>query len=307
MAGRDDGRVIRALRSLHRAAPAFAGVLAGLAAVACSRTPDLSVTRPAAPPQRIVAGSLLSAEVLLEIAPRERLAAVHSLAADPLYSLVAAATAGLPQVGAEPEQLLAVQPDLVVVDAYTRPETVALLLAAGVPILRTESAASFADIAANVLRIGRACHLEEAAATLTKRLDERVAAVRAAGADLAGWRVCSLDGAMNTYGKDSLFDAVVATAGATHLAAQRGVGPFRRLDVEALLAWQPDALVLGCAPGGEERERAWLRQVPGLQYLVCVQKDRLVFVPGPLLGATSPRLVEAAELLQQRLHAWGKP
>jgi iron complex transport system substrate-binding protein len=284
-----------------------APALACLLAAACTRAEDLSATRPENPPQRIVAGSLLAAEVLLEIAPRERLAGVHSLAADPHFSLVAQRTTGLPLVGAEPEQLLAARPDLVIVDAFTRPETVALLRSAGVPILRTESAASFADIAANVLRIGRACHLEAAATAMVGQVEARLAAVRAAGADLAAWRVCSLDGALHTYGKGSLFDAVVTTAGATHLAADRGVGPFRKLDVETLLAWQPDALVLGCAPGGEERERAWLRQVQGLQHLVCVQKDRLVFVPGPLLGATSPRLVEAAELLQQRLHAWGKP
>lgn len=284
-----------------------ATALACWLAAACTHAEDLSATRPENPPQRIVAGSLLAAEVLLEIAPRERLAAVHSLAADPHFSLVASLAAGLPLVGAEPEQLLAARPDLVVVDAFTRPETVALLRSAGVPILRTGPAASFADIGDNVRRIGRACHLEAAAAAMVAKLEERLAAVTRAGADLAAWRICSLDGALHTYGKGSLFDAVVTTAGASHLAAQRGVGPFRKLDVEALLAWQPDALVLTCQPGAEAQERAWLQQVHGLQHLVCVQKDRLVFVPGPLLGSTSPRLVEAAELLQARLREWGAP
>ncbi|MBM4063155.1 MAG: ABC transporter substrate-binding protein [Planctomycetes bacterium] len=292
------------VRSLR--APASAALLAA-AACGAGSTAGPDDLRPAAPPQRIVAGSLLAAEVLLELAPRRRLAGVHSLAADPHFSLVAAEASGLPLVGAEPEQLLAARPDLVVVDAFTRPETVAILRSAGVPILRTAPAASFADVAANVLRIGRACHLDDAAEGMAKRLHERVDEVRAAGAGLAAWRVCSLDGALHTYGQGSLFDAVVTTAGATHLAAQRGVGPFRKLDVEALLAWQPDALVIGCRPGGEQHERAWLRQVHGLQHLACVQKDRLVFVPGPLLGATSPRLVEAAVLLQERLRAWGKP
>src|SRR6187200_46151 len=68
--------------------------------------------RPALPPQRIVAASVLAAEVLLAIAPRERIAAVHVLAADPVFSLVAAQARALPLVGAEPEQLLAARPDL---------------------------------------------------------------------------------------------------------------------------------------------------------------------------------------------------
>src|SRR5678815_1583931 len=106
------------------------GILCGCRQAKPRHAPDW---RPAAPPQRIVAASVFATEVLLAIAPRERIAAVHVLAADPRYSLVVAEANGLPLVGAEPEQLLAAAPDLVLCDAFTRPETLALLSAADVP------------------------------------------------------------------------------------------------------------------------------------------------------------------------------
>ena len=50
---------------------------------------------PTTAPTRIVAGSVHSAEVLLEISPRERIAAVHVLAADARYSAAVEQAQGL--------------------------------------------------------------------------------------------------------------------------------------------------------------------------------------------------------------------
>jgi iron complex transport system substrate-binding protein len=283
--------------------------LAALAATSCREPRAWSAPgwRPAAPPQRIVAASVFATEVLLEIAPRERIAAVHVLAADPRYSVVAAAARGLPAVGAEPEQLLAVAPDLVVCDAFTRPETLALLGAADVPVVRTASPAGFADIAANVRHVGRLCHLEAEAERLVARMDEQLRALATRAPELAAWRIANLDGALHTHGRGSLFAAVATAAGARSIAAEHGVGPFRKLELETLLAWQPDALVVGGEPLAGGELPAWLRQRPGLGQLACVARGRLVQLPGPLLGSTSHLLAGAAQRLQQELLRRGPP
>ena len=262
---------------------------------------------PAAPPARVVAGSVLAARVVQAVDPWDRLVAVHELARDPGFSLVADEASGLPTVGASPEQLLSARPDLVVVDAFTRAETLALLAAADVPVVRTADPRGFDDIGANVRRIGEVTHLAAAADRLARAMQQRLAAIRDAGRDLPPWRVLSLDGALHTYGRGSLFDAVVTAAGARNVAAEHGVGPFRKLDVEEVLSWRPDAIVLSLPPDGEPGTPEWLRQMPGMQLLPCVAKGRLVFVPGALLGTTSHRLVDAVELLQRRLRAWGAP
>jgi iron complex transport system substrate-binding protein len=279
--------------------------LAALAGCGREAPWDSADWRPERPPQRIVAGSLLAAEVLLEIAPHDRIAGVIGLAADPQFSLVVGEVAGLPLVGAEPEQLLAVRPDLVITDAFTRSETRALLRAAGVPMLRTADAGSFDEIAANIRSLGRVCHLEAEAEALVRRMFAELAEVRAAAADFAHWNVCCLDGLLHTYGRGSLIDAMIAAAGPRNLASAHGAGAFRRLDLETVLGWRPDALLIGVPAGGEDGAGAWLQQKPGLPLLPCVQNERLIFVPGPLLSTTSHRLVQAARLVQATLRQWG--
>ena len=280
-----------------------------LLAVGCREQPVWEVPdwRPDVPAQRIVLGSVLAAESLLELLPPERLVGVHAIAADDRYSLVAAQAKQLPLLGASPEQLLSVRPDLVLVDAFTQSETLALLESAHVPVIRTRDPHSFADIEANLQLLGRVTHLQEQVAGVITRMRARVAAVRDAGKDLSSWRLLSLDGALHTYGKGSLFDVIVRTAGAGNLAAEHGVGPFRQLDIEEVLAWNPDAIVLSGSPPADCGLPEWLKQCPGLDLLPCVRNGRILYVPGRLLVTTSHRLVDATQLVQRQLQAWGKP
>lgn len=263
--------------------------------------------RPSAPPQRVVLGSVLAAESLLDVLPRERIAGVHAFAADPRYSLVAAAADALPLVGAEPERLLAVEPDLVLVDAFTRPETLALLDAAGVPVVRACDPHGFGDVEANLRLLGRATHLDSEVEGIVQSMRRELEAIEQAGGQLAGWRLLGLDGALHSYGRGSLFDAIASAAGARNVASERGVGEFLKLDVEVVLAWSPDAIVIAAQPGEADEVPEWLRQYPGLELLPCVQRRRLVKVPAPLLTTTSHRLVEAARFVQRQLLAWGRP
>lgn len=286
-----------------------AALTVGLGAVSCSkeRVWDAADWRPQQPAERIVAGSVLSAESLLGVIPHERLVGVHTIAADTRYSLVADQAKSLPSLGASPEQLLSVRPDLVLVDAFTRAETLALLAAANVPVVRTRDPHSFEDIEANLRLLGRVTHLDQEVEQIIAATTDKLAAIRLAGKDLYEWRLLSLDGALHTYGGGSLFDVMTRTAGARNLAAEQGVGAFRKLDIEEVLAWRPDALVLSGEPppGGGLPE--WVKQCPGLDLLPCVAAGRILYVPARLLITTSHRLVDSAAFVQKQLLEWGKP
>lgn len=285
------------------------GLMSALCLAGCS--PDYAWDQPdwqpVKPAERVVAGSVLALESLLGIMPRERFAAVHTIAADPRYSLVADLARGMRQVGASPEQLLSVRPDLVIVDAYTQAETLALLSEAKVPIVRTIDPHSFADIEANLRTLGRVTHLEAPVEEVIASMRQQIVSLRRRADTLPPWRLLSLDGAMHTLGSSSLFDLIVTTAGARNLAADHGVGAFRRLDIEEVLAWRPDAIVLSGSPpqGGGLPE--WVAQCPGLPLASCIEKRRILYVPGTLLTTTSHRLVDAAEYVQRKLLEWGKP
>src|SRR5690606_37940515 len=164
-----------------------AALAMGLGGASCSerrawQDPDWQRAQPA---QRIVAASVLAVESLLEVMPRERLVGVHTFAADANYSLVADMAKALPLLGASPEQLLSVRPDLVIVDAFTRGETLSLLAAANVPVVRTNDPHSFADIEANLRLLGRVAHLQPEVEGIIAATNRKLASVRLAGKDLS--------------------------------------------------------------------------------------------------------------------------
>ena len=255
-------------------------------------------------PSRVVAASVFSAEVLLELLTPQRLVGVHFLAADARYSRVADKAKATQLLGASPEQLIAARPDLVVIDEFTLADTAILLRSFGIPVVRTRPVASFDDVATNIRLLGFATGADKEAEALCERMFARREAIREAGKSLGAWRVMNCNGALDTYGARSLLDDAVRIAGASHLPADHGVGGYCKLDVETVLGWRPDALLVSV---GQNDDAAWVGQHPGLRLLPCVQRGRVARIPASLLSSTSHHAIEVAALLQQTLVAWEKP
>jgi iron complex transport system substrate-binding protein len=247
-----------------------------------------------------------TAEVLLDLAP-DRLAAVHWLAADGRFSMAATLAAGRASTDGTPESVLASRPDLVFIDPFTRAETQVLLQHVGVPVLRTGNCSSLDDVRDNLRCIGYGMGLDAGVERLVQQMDARLEAVRAKAQDRAGWRLLSLDGALHSYGRGSLFDDLVRTVGAVNLAALHGVGPFRRLAAEEVLSWRPDAIVVGAAPEALDAELIRMRQDPALRLLPCVQAGRVACIPPALLASTSHHVAGAAEAIAHAVDGWGRP
>lgn len=258
-------------------------------------------------PVRIVAASVFSAEVLTTIVPRSRIVAVIALAADPRYSAVAEQVKNFVTCGAEPEELLAQRPDLVVTDPFTRAETRFLLAQIQVPVLEIRPVHDLEDVEDNIRLLGWATGCDTAADALVEDVRNRRSALQAKAALVNGWRVLNLAGATSTYGKGSLLDAAVTAAGAVNLAGSRGMPSYQELDIEQILSWRPDALLISVPADGEAKARERLRQMHGMQLLSCVQHDRIVFVPGTAYGSTSHHVLTVAEMLQTQLCKWGRP
>lgn len=263
----------------------------------------------AAKPVRVAAASVFSAEVLLELLPETHFAGLHFLASEPRYSRVAKRAANLPELGASPEQLMAAKPDLVVIDEFTSADTATLLGSVGIAVVRTRPVANFDDVANNVRLLGHAVGEDEAAEAVCARLFAQREAIRQQGEGLDAFCVMNLNGALDTYGAASLLDDAVRIAGATHLPARHGVGGYRHLDIETVLSWRPDAIVVSVDDGAPSTSDGteWLAQHPGLRLLPCVQKGRVVRIPGSLLSNTSHHAIEVAAHLQSALRRWGRP
>lgn len=71
-------------------------------------------------PERIVPLTLSASEMLVDLVPRERIAALHEIAGSRAYSNIRDRIEGIRLIAPDVEEVIALRPDLVIVASYAR-------------------------------------------------------------------------------------------------------------------------------------------------------------------------------------------
>jgi iron complex transport system substrate-binding protein len=203
-------------------------------------------------PRRIVSLNLCTDELLLDLVPRERIAAVSHLAADPLVSAVADRAQTLPATRGEAESVLALDPDLVVAGTWTTPATLDLLERIGRRVLRVPLASDIAGIRESIRRVAAAVDEKAKGEALIGAFeaDLRAAEDAAPSGRTPSALIYQVNGL--SAGTGSLADALMRAAGLSNHAVVLGRGPGGALPLEVLAADPPDLVILS-GPADEYR------------------------------------------------------
>jgi hypothetical protein len=134
-------------------------------------------------PMRIHTLSVGYDEITFELVDASRIAAVGSVTASPEYSNVAdqAARIGV-KVGRDAEQILAMNPDLVVASPFANPDLLKHLRDAGVPLVVADLVSSVDAQAENVRFLAYLYGEEARGEALVREIDGRIARLRAVAA-----------------------------------------------------------------------------------------------------------------------------
>jgi iron complex transport system substrate-binding protein len=197
-------------------------------------------------PQRIVSLNLCIDQMLLDIVPRERIAGLSFLATDPSMSLMHREATGILGVRGSAEEILALEPDLVIAGEYTTAATVALLRRLGRRVEVVSMATSFDQIRAIVRQLSALTGETERGERLIADFDRRLSDVKTrAVARSEGPRPRALAMQVNSLasGEGSLVDEVLREAGFDNLASSVKLGPAGRLPLEMLIANPPEVIV----------------------------------------------------------------
>lgn len=200
-------------------------------------------------PQRIMSLNVCTDLLLLELAPRARIAAVTFLAPEAAQALFPGAAAGIALNHGSAEDIVNVKPDLILDSGLSNPMIKRIARRMGVPVVEVKNADSFADIRDVVRQVGAAVGETARAEGLIARMDATLADL-AAHPPARRLRVVAWSGGSSAPGKDSLTDAIITAAGAVNIAAQPGAAEST-FGVEELLAAAPDALLYGGATLGQ--------------------------------------------------------
>lgn len=284
-----------ALRAKRKTARSVAAIAAGLLASAGA----LAVSPvQAEPSHRIVSLNLCVDQILLDLVPRERIAGVSFLASDPSMSVMAREAEGLPAVRGSAEEILALDPDLVLAGEYTTAATVDLLRRLGRRVEIVPMATTFDGIRKVVTLMGDLTGEPDRAAALIKTFDDRLAEVKARAvvrSEAPPPRAVAMQVNSLASGEGSLVDEVLRQADFENAARGRKLGPAGRLPLEALIADPPDVIVRANSAADFRTVLADNLRHPAFRALDASRPSVNIPMNEWLCGA--PRIVDAVERL----------
>lgn len=251
----------------------------------------------AAPPQRIVSLSPGATEALFAIGAGPRVVAVDLFSDTPE---AARALAKVDYSRPNPEQVIALRPDLVLMSGRQR-DQVQRFRELGLPVVYLGEPATLDAVLDNIALIAKATGHDEAAATLLRTLTQRLDAVRAKVADVtSGPRVFfELSPALHTAGPSSFIGSMLSTLKAQNIATT--ATQFPQLSAEALIAADPQVVLLADVASAKV-DPASIGRRPGWAGVSAVRNGRVHEVDADATNRPGPRIVDAVEAIARLLY-----
>jgi iron complex transport system substrate-binding protein len=261
----------------------------------------------AAPPRRIVSTYLACDETLPALVDASRVVAISVYADDPSASnCLGFYPPAVTRLRSDPEQILALEPDLVCVSGFNELESVRLLAGAGVPLLRQSRLDSFAELTAGLRLFGAALGEDARAEAVAGEVEAQLADLARRLAGVRPVRVLYYDPPGFTMGERTMVDEILTRAGGRNVARELGIRGPGQIGLEALLSLQPEAIFVprygdnASALGALSASEAWRR-------LPAVVAGRVHEIRGAAINTVSHHaasgLVQVARLLHPQAFA----
>lgn len=227
-------------------------------------------------------------QLLLALVPPSRIAAISHYSQDPAATSIPLATARRMRATAgTAEEVIALNPDLVVATSFTPPATRAAFGRAGLRTLYLDSPTTIAASEAQVMALATAVEAPVRGRALVAAIDHAAAAARRSGPKIPALLFLSGDLAS---GGGNLLDELMRTAGWRNAAADYGLAFTGSLPVETIVARPPRAILLPDEGGRTARLRRRVLAAVGARTVERHFPRALVNCGGPTIPAALARL-----------------
>jgi iron complex transport system substrate-binding protein len=197
-----------------------------------------------------------------------------------------------------PEKVIALKPDLVLIDASTGPKAaIETIKSAGITVIETPESWSLKDMPIKVRAVGRAIGAQDQAEALVLQLNDSLNASAVKNSPRVAFLY--LRGTSSVYligGAGSGADSLLAAIGAIDVGAQTLDRPFNTLTAESLAELNPDVILVMSkglqSVGGIDG----LLKLPGVAQTRAGKNSAVIDVDDSLLlsfGPRTPSLVDA--------------
>ena len=246
-----------------------------------------------AQPRRIVSLNLCTDQIVLELVPPQRIAALSWLAADRNVSAIAGEVKGIKLIAGGAEEVLALDPDLVLASPYAAAPTVDLLRRLGRRVEMVPFATDFEMIRSTVRQVAVAVGETVRGEEVIAGFDRALAAARSKAARHPEALVYQVNGLVS--GTGSLADAALKAAGLTNQMDRRGAKSGARLALESIVVMPPDLVVLAQGMHTYRTVVSDNLRHPALARIMA--KTAGMELPMPLWLCGTPRISDAVGML----------
>lgn len=240
-----------------------------------------------APPERILTYSLGHDEMLIALVPPERVAALGKFASNVAYSNVADIAPNYPVFEKGAENVLAAEPDLFIVSAFTKADIVDLVKDAGVPVVRPALESSAEGNVPNILLLGYILGVEDRALELAAEIESRLMVVTERvppPGDESRPAVISItrySDSISVSGSGTTGSGIIETAGGLNAAARDGIDGFQKISSESIAAMNPDYIIIPQGGEGAITLRDDLLSDPVLAAVPAIANGEIHLVDAP--------------------------
>lgn len=197
----------------------------------------------AEPPRRIVSLNLCIDPIVLDLVPRDRIQALSWVSSDPNVSPIVDRIEGIRLVRGTAEEVLALEPDLVLAGAYTTPATVDLLRRLGRRVEVIPLAATIDDVRTVIHAVAAAVSEPKHGEAMVADFDRRLAQSQPQSSARPEGVIYQANSIVSPAG--SLAAAALEAAGFTNAADRTKLSAGERMALETLVLTPPDLIALG--------------------------------------------------------------
>jgi iron complex transport system substrate-binding protein len=256
-------------------------------------------------PQRIVSLSIGTDEILVDMVPPVRIAALSYLSDNAGISNITEQAKQVPRkIKANAETVIGLQPDLVFVPSWLPAELGQIMRDAGLAVYVYKTPNSIEQVKQTVAEIARAVGEEEAGQRIIAGMEAELAKVRRKVEKVPpGERQVVVQFSLmgGSGGKGSTFDDLCRYAGVDNGAAIAGLRDNEILSKEQIVRINPDLLILPTwdytGKTDPQQYKDAVRTDPGFQSVKAVQRQRLVQISDRYLVSSSPYIVYGVQEL----------
>jgi iron complex transport system substrate-binding protein len=274
----------------RRSMPALAALLGGAASLWAASAPPPA--KAPTVPLRIVSINLCADQLVLALADREQIAGLTENATDAEMSGEAMKARGLPLLSNSAEQILAIEPDLIVGMPASRSAALRALPEQSYPLLDLATANTLDEIYSSIRQTAVAIGHPARGDALIARMQGELAGLPKPG---KGRVAAYYQRRGYMTGTGTLIDELMTRVGLVNLASKLGKPPLSQLSLEEMVAAEPDYLIVESATDEVTDQGSEMLHHPALKDIPRIS------VPQAWTVCGSPAYTEAARSMAAQI------